>query len=169
VCRGATEMLRRHLFILVIFSAVITAVASFGAGGALAVGGKTLTATLTGAAEVPGPGDPDGTGTAEVTINPGLKSVCYTLTWANLDEPVWGAHIHQGEAGTAGGVVVTLFGGPILPRTTYPGTFAVSDCVTASVSSTQLADILDNPTGYYVNIHTDEFPDGAIRGQLSKS
>jgi hypothetical protein len=162
-------MSRRHLLILVSVTVAITAVTSLGTGSALAAGGKTLTATLTGAAEVPGPGDLDGTGTAEVTINPGLKSVCYTLAWANLEEPVWGAHIHEGEAGTAGGVVVTLFGGPILPRTSYPGTFTVSDCVTASVSAAQLADFVDNPAGYYVNIHTDEFPDGAIRGQLSKS
>jgi hypothetical protein len=159
-------MSRRHL--LAVFCVVVVA-AALGAGSAAAVGGKTLTATLTGAAEVPGPGDLDGTGTAEITINPGLKSVCYTVSWENLDAPVWGGHIHVGDAGTAGGIVVTLFGGPILPRTDFPGTHTVSECVTTSVSSAQLADIIDNPSGYYVNLHTDLFPDGAIRGQLTKS
>jgi hypothetical protein len=160
-------MSRRHLLVLSLM-VIAAAVASLGAGSAIAASGKRLTATLSGATEVPGPGDPDGAGTAEITINPGLKSVCYTLTWANLDDPVWGGHIHVGGAGTAGGVVVTLFGGPLLPRTSYPGTFTVSDCVTTSVSSAQLADIVDNPSGYYVNLHTDVYPDGAIRGQLSK-
>ena len=161
-------MSRRHLLLVFSLTVIAAAVASLGAGSAIAAGGKTLTATLTGATEVPGPGDPDGAGTAEITINPGLKSVCYTLTWANLDDPVWGGHIHVGGAGTAGGIVVTLFGGPLLPRTSYPGTFTASDCVTTSVSSAQLADIVDNPSGYYVNLHTDVYPDGAIRGQLSK-
>jgi hypothetical protein len=162
-------MSRRQLRFVLVLLAITTAVATLGAGSAVARGGKTLTATLTGDAEVPGPGDPDGSGTAEITINPGLKTVCYTISWENLDAPVWGGHIHVGAAGTAGGVVVTLFGAPILPRTDYPGTFTVSDCVTTSASSAQLADILDNPSGYYVNLHTDEFPDGAIRGQLTKA
>ena len=74
---------------------------------------------------------------------------------------------HVGGAGTAGGVLVTLFGGPLLPRTSFPGTFTVSDCINTSLSSAQLADIVANPSGYYVNLHTDVFPDGAIRGQLS--
>ena len=160
-------MSRRHLLVLSL-TVIAAAVVSLGAGSAIAAGGKRLTATLSGATEVPGPGDPDGSGTAEITINPGLKTVCYTLTWANLDAPVWGGHIHTGGAGTAGGVLVTLFGGPLLPRTSYPGTFTASDCVTTSVSSAQLADIVDNPSGYYVNLHNDVFPDGAIRGQLSK-
>jgi hypothetical protein len=159
-------MSRRHL--LLVFCLAVMVAATLGAGSAAAVGGNTLTATLTGAAEVPGPGDPDGTGTAEIRINPGLKSVCYTVTWAGLDAPVWGGHIHVGNAGTAGDIVVTLFGGPTLPRTDYPGTFTVSDCVTTSVSSAQLADIIDNPSGYYVNLHTDLYPGGAIRGQLTK-
>jgi hypothetical protein len=159
-------MLRRHPVVLCL--AMMIAAAVLWAGSAVAVGGKTLTATLTGAAEVPGPGDPDGTGTAQITINPGLKTVCYTVSWANLDAPVWGGHIHVGDAATAGGVVVTLFGGPILPRTDYPGTFTVSDCVTTTASSAQLADIVDNPTAYYVNLHNDVYPGGAIRGQLSK-
>ena len=159
-------MSRRHPVVLCL--AMMIAVAVLWAGSAVAEGGKTLTATLTGAAEVPGPGDPDGAGTAQISINPGLKTVCYTVSWANLDAPVWGGHIHVGDAATAGGILVTLFGGPTLPRTDYPETFTVSDCVTTTVSSAQLADIVDNPSGYYVNLHNDVYPDGAIRGQLSK-
>ncbi len=43
-------------------------------------GGRPITIRLTGAAEVPGPGDPDGTGTARLTLNPGKNQVCYELT-----------------------------------------------------------------------------------------
>jgi hypothetical protein len=159
---------RRHLLVLCLAAMMIAALAVLGAGSAVAAPGKRLTATLTGAAEVPGPGDPDGLGTARIRINPGQQTVCYTVSWANLDAPVWGGHIHVGDASTAGGVVVTLFGGPILPNTDYPGTFTVSDCTTSTASSAQLADIIDNPSGYYVNLHNDVYPGGAIRGQLSE-
>ncbi len=40
-----------------------------------AQGGAKLTTTLTGAAEVPGPGDPDGSGTATITLNPGKTRI----------------------------------------------------------------------------------------------
>ena len=49
-------------------------------------GGRPLTASLTGAAEVPGPGDPDGTGTALITLNQGQNEVCFELTWADGPE-----------------------------------------------------------------------------------
>ena len=42
----------------------------------------------------------------------------------------------------------------------------VKDCATASADVVK--DILQNPGNYYVNVHTSDFPAGAIRGQLSK-
>jgi hypothetical protein len=47
-------------------------------------GGRPLTTALTGAAEVPGPGDPDGKGTAVITLNQGQKEVCFELTVENI-------------------------------------------------------------------------------------
>ena len=43
-------------------------------------GGRPFTVALTGAAERPGPGDPDGSGTATLRLNPGQEEVCFTLT-----------------------------------------------------------------------------------------
>jgi len=37
-------------------------------------GGRPLSAEMTGAQEVPGPGDPDGSGTVSFTMNPGRAS-----------------------------------------------------------------------------------------------
>ncbi len=37
-------------------------------------------------------------------------------------------------------------------------------CVSASADV--IAAIRANPSNYYVNVHTTDFPDGAIRGQL---
>jgi hypothetical protein len=46
-----------------------------------ATGGLPFTVELTGAAEVTG-GDPDGSGTATVTVNPGTGEVCWTIRHA---------------------------------------------------------------------------------------
>src|ERR1044071_6540636 len=80
--------------------------------GAPAYGeGRPFSATLTGAPEVPGPGDPDASGTAFITLNQGQGEVCFDLSWAGVDGTVFAAHIHVGPAGVAGPVVVPLFVG----------------------------------------------------------
>jgi hypothetical protein len=126
-------------------------------GTALA-GGRPFTTTLTGAAEVPGPGDPDGSGQASLTLNPGQGEVCFEISVSNITLPAIGAHIHIGSATVAGPVVVGL--------TPPDASGTSSGCVAASQDL--LIAILQNPENYYVNVHTTDFPAGAIRGQLSK-
>src|SRR5687768_7236531 len=70
-------------------------------------GGKKVSTTLTGAAEVPGPGDPDGSGTFSATINPGQGRLCYELSATGIGTPT-AAHIHTGTAAQAGPVLVGL-------------------------------------------------------------
>src|SRR6266508_3288512 len=70
-------------------------------------GGRPLSAEMTGAAEAPGPGDPDGSGFATFQVNPGQEEICYTLTASNLDT-VTAAHIHVAPVGVPGPVVVPL-------------------------------------------------------------
>jgi hypothetical protein len=115
-------------------------------------GGRPLTATLDGPSEVP-PGDPDGTGTALVSLNQGTGDVCYELTWENIEEPT-AAHIHEAEAGVPGPIVVPLTVDP--PQ----------GCVQADAELIQA--IRNDPAAYYVNIHNETFMPGAIRGQLEK-
>jgi hypothetical protein len=117
-------------------------------------GGRPLSATLTGAAERPGPGDPDGTGSATVQVNPGQGEVCYELTATGIATPV-AAHIHVGTVNQPGPVVVGL---------APPTGGSSSGC--ASASRELAIAIVQNPENYYVNVHTAEFPAGAIRGQL---
>jgi hypothetical protein len=119
-------------------------------------GGRPLTATLTGAAEVPGPGDANGTGTATLRLNQGRGKVCFVLTASNITLPATGAHIHVGASTVAGDVVVPL---------TPPDASGISGgCVNAPRATIKA--IRKNPSNYYVNIHTSDFPAGAIRGQL---
>lgn len=112
-----------------------------------------LTATLTGAAAVP-PGDPDGSGTALLTLDPATGEVCFTIEVEGVDA-VTAAHIHEGSEGTSGGVVIGL---------AAPSGGSVQDCVSAD--SEVVALVTAAPDGYYVNVHSDDHPDGAVRGQL---
>jgi hypothetical protein len=120
-------------------------------------GGRPFSTTLTGAAEVPGPGDPDGSGTAALRLNPGQQEVCFELTVSGI-APATAAHIHVGPAGVAGPVVVPL---------AAPTSGTSSGCVTG-VDPELIKAIIQNPQAYYVNVHNAEFPAGALRGQLSK-
>ena len=127
------------------------------AGAALADdGGRPITVQMTGAAERPGPGDPDGTGTAEFRINPGQSEVCYTLTVSNI-EPATAAHIHRAPPTSAGPIVVHL---------EAPTDGSSSGCATVTRALAQ--ELIRNPGAFYVNVHNAPFPPGAVRGQLSK-
>ena len=127
------------------------------ATSAFAIGGAPRTATMIGANEVPGPGDPDGSGSITVTLNVGQGTVCWDYTVANIALPVTGAHIHNAPAGVAGGVVV--------PFRAADGSWPTSGCRAADPALIQA--IIDTPQNYYANVHNAEFPAGAIRGQLS--
>jgi CHRD domain len=102
-------------------------------------------------------GDPDGSGTATVLIRDTDATLCYAILVTGIDTPTL-AHIHEGAAGTNGPILV-----PLNPPTGDPG--VVSDCITG-VDATLLNNIRQNPLGFYVNVHTDAFPSGAVRGQL---
>ena len=119
-------------------------------------GGRKLETNLTGPAEVPGPGDPDGTGKAELRLRKGQGQICAELNVSNITLPALGAHIHQAPVGVAGPIVVTL------PTPDADG--MVEGCVAAGRPLVEA--ILANPAGYYVNVHTSDYPAGAIRGQL---
>jgi hypothetical protein len=126
------------------------------AGVGIDGGGRRFSATLTGAAEVPGPGDSDGAGKAIIELNPGQNKLCYKLRVSNI-APATMAHVHIGPVGVAGGAVVTL---------TAPADGTSADCKT--VSDELAKALLKTPGNYYVNVHTADFPNGAIRGQLTK-
>ena len=129
---------------------------------ATAGGIVTLDASLTGVAEVPGPGDANGTGDATIELDPITDSVCFDVTWRGIDRPV-AAHIHRGSPAVAGPVRVELFASSVPLPATIKG---VQGCV-RGVDSDLVDRIAANPDRFYVNVHTRAYPDGAIRGQLA--
>ena len=130
-------------------------------GASFAVGqedsGRRFTISLSGAAEVPGPGDTDGTGTAEIRLNQGQNQVCFELTVSSIATAT-AAHIHEGAVDAAGPVVVTL--------TTPAANGKSKGCVDATADL--IKRIRQTPENFYVNVHNADFPDGAVRGQLAK-
>ena len=113
-----------------------------------------FTANMTGA-QVAGGGDPDGSGRAEVTVLDKADRICYELDLRGIGQPTSVA-IHRGAAGQNGPVVLgfeTPNGTEAKGCTSPPE--GVADAIEANVA------------GHYVMVHTAEFPNGAIRGQLT--
>ena len=124
------------------------------AAAAPALTSGKLVAVLLGDLEVGDDGDPDGKGSATIAIDGG--KLCYEVEYRRL-APVTMAHIHAGAAGKAGDPVVTL---KLDPDEYIKGCTAVTPELAAA--------LLAKPGDFYVNVHTNELPKGAIRGQLGK-
>ena len=118
--------------------------------------GESYTTALVGGQEVPGPGDPDGTGTAKITADATTNQICYDLTAQAIARPT-AAHLHEGALGVAGPVRVTF---------DAPTNGQSQACV--GVERRLAAAVIADPANFYVNVHNADYPDGAIRGQLTR-
>jgi hypothetical protein len=119
-----------------------------------AAGGTVLVASMTGGQEPDG-GDPDAFGFAKIVVNPQLSQICFRISVANI-APATASHIHQGGIGVEGPVVV--------PFVAPDAEGLVNGCVVVDPALAQA--IIDNPSGYYVNVHNPDHPAGVVRGQL---
>lgn len=127
--------------------------------GQLQIGAPiTHIASMTGAAEVPGPGDPDGAGLSTLVVDPANQRICIGTVVQGI-ATASAAHIHTGTAGVAGGILVHL------PVPDAGG--AAFGCV-EGINGALVTDIFTNPNTYYVNVHNGDFPSGAIRGQIAR-
>jgi hypothetical protein len=106
-------------------------------------------------------GDPDGTGSALITVNRGQQEVCWHLTVSDIALPATSAHIHRAAPGVQGPIVVPL---------SAPGVNAESSgCKSPpDVSWAIVEEIVENPGSFYVNVHNSVYPPGAVRGQLGQ-
>jgi hypothetical protein len=100
-------------------------------------------------------GDRNGAGSFSAVIDG--RELCYGLAVRDIAHPV-AAHIHRGGPNKNGPIVVPL----TPPQSGDPG--HASNCT--MLSPQLVAQIRRNPGRFYVNVHTTDFPDGAIRGQL---
>lgn len=102
-------------------------------------------------------GDPDGSGFATITINIGQGETCWDLRVSNVLLPAGAAHIHRAAPGLSGPIVIGL---------SAPDAGGTATGCTSEANRDLLKEILQHSERFYVNVHTAEFPKGAIRGQL---
>lgn len=114
-----------------------------------------LTATLNGANENDA-GDPDGSGSFSAEVDVETGDLCFVLAAEDIGDAV-AAHIHKGSAGSNGKPVITI------------EVTGEDEDLCVAVEPAKLEPIIAAPADYYVNVHTAEFPKGAIRGQLGVS
>jgi hypothetical protein len=140
--------------------AIGCALASIVAGAAVGRPQATtikLNAALTAAQEVPAPtgevGAARGTFVATASATADGASLAWQLTFSSLTGPAAAAHIHLGERGQAGGVVVPLCGPCESPASG-----------TANVDANVLTALQTG--GAYANVHTPTNRAGEIRGQV---
>jgi len=121
-------------------------------------------------------------GTFEAQVNSD-GTISFSLSYANMSSAVTQAHIHFGASRTNGGVMVFLCGGP---KPACPASGTVTGTLTAADVSVLPATNTDSviPQGIqpadlngmleairsgnsYINVHTTNFPNGEIRGQVN--
>ena len=130
---------------------------------------QKFSAKLSGKEEVP-PNESPSTGFAWIEITD--DKIGYEVNVTDMDK-VNEAHIHLAEAGKNGPIVLTLFKGG--PTEQVNGTVGEANVTASNLEGpmkgkdvTDLVTAMKNGTTY-VNVHTTDFPDGEIRGQLKDS
>jgi hypothetical protein len=134
--------------------------------------GQTFSASLSGNDEVP-PTESNSTGTAKFQVDENSSQVSY---WVNVTgiKKINQAHIHNGTEGQNGDIVVTLTktksakGNDSPPNIGFSGNITKDD-LQGPLKDKELTDLVSlmSDGNAYVNVHTDKYPDGAIRGQIS--
>ena len=148
--------IRSRLLALAVFAGII------GGASAASAQGMHFFAVLNGGNEISNAGaanagDPNGFGTAHVMFA-GAGRLCFGISVFRVSPPT-AAHIHENVAGSNGPIRVTL----TAPSAGNPGTS--SGCV-SGIGSALLNRIRNTPGNFYINVHTGQFPSGAVRGQL---
>ncbi len=124
---------------------------------------------LSGNEEVP-PVQTDATGSAEFTA-PHFDNIGYSVDVSNIDK-VTAAHIHSGKIGENGPIVVTLFKAETLSTEPINGNLASGNITNANLEGPMAGKTVIDLTKSmelgetYVNVHTEENPNGEIRGQI---
>lgn len=130
---------------------------------------STFVVPMTGAEIVNRSGDPDGTGTATITVDVKAETVCYSVQTENVfeppDNPLNSAFIGNAPRGENGLTVVVLWDNPIFAANHDGcGELRVPDLV--KDAKRLLKDMVKNPQDYYVVVTSEVHDGGAIRGQL---
>jgi hypothetical protein len=122
--------------------------------------GINLNALLTGREEVP-PVASEAAGAARFMLDEEMDRLHYEIAVVNT-ESITAAHLHPGLRGEEGPAEITIFS-PVDPRDFDPENSISGE---VHLTAEQLLSLLTG--GYYLNVHTSEFPEGEIRGQVER-
>ena len=163
--------MRKRTLAFVAFGA--SAILAIGAAFAMADSSKSVQADLSGLKEVPA-NSTTGNGSFEAEI--GHQSIQYRLEYGELEGgTVLFAHIHLGRKATNGGVAAFLCGGgdkPVCPQVgSVEGTITAEDVIgpaSQGIDPGEFAELVRaiRRNATYVNVHTEVFPGGEIRGNV---
>jgi hypothetical protein len=124
---------------------------------------------LTGFEEVPPVNDTSAIGVAEFKL--GQDNIMYTVNVTDI-ENVTAAHIHRGQVGENGPIVITLFKGGDPTTAVTTGVLSEGNITATNLEGPMAGQLLSNLTSAmqneqtYVNVHTQQNPNGEIRGQI---
>jgi CHRD domain len=134
-------------------------------------GVQSFSAALSGSAN-----KSNSTGTAKFLVNENNSQISY---WINVTgiKKINQAHVHNGTTGQDGDIVVSLLsnskpanGNATPPKIGFNGNITKGD-LRGPMQGKDISDLITlmGNGSAYVNIHTDKYPKGAIRGQISSS
>lgn len=127
------------------------------AGSAAQAASSSFQVPLSGAQCVP-PVETGGAGTADLTYDPATRLVTWTIPYSGLSSPATMAHFHgPAKAGENGPVVLWL---------TKQGSPPASP-ITGSATLTPEQAQQFSAGAWYINVHTQSYPAGEIRGQVT--
>jgi hypothetical protein len=166
------------LFIILLFTSVL----SVGSVSILlntvkAQEGQSFSATLSGNEEVP-PTESNSTGTAKFQVTKNNDNESQVSYWVNITgiKEVNAAHIHNGTTGENGDIVATLSNGKSAEGDDRPPQIGFAGNITSNelqgpLKDKEISDLVSlmSEGNAYVNVHTDKYPDGAIRGQVTSA
>ena len=124
-----------------------------------------LVAYLTGDQEVP-PNDSDAQGISVLTVNDDMDTITYFVAFEGLEANATASHIHVGDPGVSGPIILPFSGVPSATSGVIEGTLTADDFQPGGGLQTfddAVQALLAG--GCYVNIHDSVYPGGEIRGQ----
>jgi hypothetical protein len=136
---------------------------------------QSFSASLSGNEEVP-PTESNSTGTAKFQVTENNDNESQVSYWVNITgiKEVNAAHIHNGTTGENGDIVATLSSGVSAEGDDRPPKIGFAGNITSNelqgpLEDKEISDLVSlmSDGNAYVNVHTDKYPDGAIRGQIS--
>lgn len=139
-----------------------------------------MTASLSPANEVPPIANAENTGSGAVqitfnvtrdgtgAITSGTADFHFQLSGFPSSTTIVAAHIHPGGAGVNGGVIVNTGLVAANPVTQNNGVMTFT-ATNISVPTATLQGIVNNPAGFYFNVHLPTNPGGVARGQLDRA